>query len=61
MKHNYRKIYYLRYLRSIDGVAVENGNTGKFTDENTGGDYTKNEWNGESIDICVNDAGIVTF
>lgn len=57
----YRKIYYLRYLRSIDGVAVENGNTGKFTDENTGGDYTKNEWNGESIDICVNDAGIVTF
>lgn len=51
----------MRYLRSIDGVAVENGNTGKFTDENTGGDYTKNEWNGESIDICVNDAGIVTF
>ena len=31
------------------------------SDENTGGDYTKNEWNGESIDICVNDAGIVTF
>ena len=57
----YRKIYYLRYLRSIDGVVVENGNTGKFADENTGGDYTKNEWNGESIDICVNDAGIVTF
>lgn len=60
-KIHYRKIYYLRYLRNINGVEVENGNTGKFADGNTGGEYTKNEWNGESIDICVNDAGIVTF
>ncbi len=60
-KYGYRQVYVLRYLRNIDGVFVDNGTEGKFAESTEGNEYVKREWNGESIQILVNDAGIVGF
>lgn len=60
-KVGYHRVYVLKYLRKIDGVFVNNEGDSKFTDGWDGDDYVKKEWGGESIEIKVNDDGIVGF
>lgn len=60
-KNGYRKVYFLRYLRTIDGVFVNNESGVKYSDGWQGSDFVKKEWPGESIELCINDQGIVTF
>lgn len=57
----YRKVWYLHYLRNLGGVLVNNDSGFKYQDGWKGKDFVKKEWSGESIDICINDSGIVTF
>ena len=51
----------LRYLRNLNGVLVNNESGSKHTEGHQGSDYVKKDWPGESIDIYINDSGIVTF
>lgn len=61
-KIGYRKVWYLHYLRNLEGVLVNNDFGFKHLEDYKGGkDFVKKEWTGESIDICINDSGIVTF
>lgn len=60
-KIGYRKVYSLRYLRNIDGVFVSNDGGSKLTDEWQGDSYVKQLWAGESIQVTINDDGIVGF
>ncbi len=59
--YGYRKAYVLQYLRNIDGAFVSNEGKSKFTDEWQGENYVKKEWGGESIEITVNNDGIIGF
>lgn len=56
-----RKVYFLRYLRQVDNVQVNNESGTKFADSGSGDNYQKFMWPGESIDFIINDDGIVTF
>ncbi len=60
-KAGYRKVWYLHYLRNLEGVLVNNDFGSKFQDGYQGNEYVKRMWGGESIDLCINDSGIVTF
>lgn len=60
-KFKYRKVFYLKYLRNIDGIFVNNEGGSKFTDGWQGDSYVKKEWGGESIEITVNDDGVAGF
>lgn len=60
-KFGYRKVYILKYLRNINGVFVSNDGGSKFTDEWQGDSYVKQLWAGESIQVIINDDGIVGF
>ncbi len=57
----YRKVYIFRYYRNIDGAFVKNQGIGKFAEEWSGEEYSKQEWHGESVLVYVNDNGIVGF
>lgn len=60
-KIEYRRVYILKYLRSIDGVYVYNESGSKLVDEWRGDNYVKKEWDGENVQIIINDDGIVGF
>ena len=60
-KIGYRKVYILKYLRSMDGVFVNNDGEEKLTDGWVGDDYVKKMWSGENVEVIVNDDGIVGF
>lgn len=60
-KYSYRKVYILKYMRNIDGVFVDNENGSKLTDGWQDGEYVKREWDGEKIEVLINDDGIVGF
>lgn len=60
-KAGYRKVWYMHYLRNLEGVLVNNDFGSKFQDGYQGSEYVKRMWGGESIDLCINDSGIVTF
>lgn len=60
-KYEYRKVWYFKYLRSIDNVLVNNEGASKYADSGQGESFTKYEWPGESIQICINDQGVVEF
>lgn len=60
-KCGYRKVWRLQYLRNLNGVLVNNESGSKHTEGHQGSDYVKKDWPGESIDIYINDSGIVTF
>ena len=59
--HIYRKEYIFRYMREIDGVAVNYNAVLKHTEGSTSGGYVKKDWPAETIEIRVNDNGIVGF
>lgn len=60
-KYEYRKVWYFKYLRSIDNVLVNNEGDSKYADSGQGESFTKYMWPGESIQICINDQGVVEF
>lgn len=59
----YRVNYIFKYRRSIDGVKLTQSSGDKFQDGYTGegGGYNKQMWPGESIEVRVDDSGIVGF
>lgn len=59
----YKVNYIFKYRRSIDGVTLSQSSGGKFQAgySGEGGSYNKQMWPGESIEIRVNDRGIVGF
>lgn len=57
----YRDIYSFLYMRSIDGVFVDNAAGVKLVDEWRGEDYVKKLWGNEAIVVGVNDSGVVLF
>lgn len=60
-KIGYRKVYILKYLRSMNGVFVNNDGGDKYTDGWVGEEYVKKMWSGENVEVLVNDDGIVGF
>lgn len=60
-KYEYRKVWYFKYLRSIDNVLVNNEGDSKYADSGQGESFTKYMWPGESIQICINDQGVIEF
>lgn len=57
----YRTCWVLRYCREIDGVLLEQSSGMKFAEDWTDGDYRKQMWPEETIELHINDAGIVSF
>lgn len=57
----YRKEYILSYMRNIDGAFVTFEAGGKHEEGWNGDNYVKKDWSIESIEIRINDAGIVGF
>lgn len=57
----YRDIYSFLYMRSIDGVFVNNAAGSKLVDEWRGEDYVKKLWGNEAVVVGVNDSGVVLF
>lgn len=60
-KAGYRKVWILRYLRSIDGVLVNNESGAKYSEDRKNNSFVKKMWSGESVEFCINNQGIVTF
>lgn len=60
-EEGYRDIYSFLYMRSIDGVFVNNAAGYKLVDEWRGEDYVKKLWGNEAIVVGVNDSGVVLF
>lgn len=60
-QHYYRTCWVLRYCREIDGVLLEQSSGMKFAEDWEGGDYRKQMWPEEMIELHISDAGIVSF
>lgn len=58
----YASWYILQYRRQIDGVVLSQSSGGKFfAGQDQDGNFNKQMWPGELIEIRVNDTGIVGF
>lgn len=57
----YRQVYKFTYLRQLDNTVVSNEAGSKHIEGWSGDTYVKKDWCGESIEIMVNDSGIVGF
>lgn len=57
----YRKLYVLRYMRTVEDVFVTYESIGKFSESFVGEDVKKMHWPVETIEIRVNDNGIAGF
>ena len=57
----YRKEYLFRYMRNIDGVPVIYSSGSKHTEGWQGESYVKKFWSVESVELRINDEGIVGF
>lgn len=57
----YQESYILKYYRNIDGVFFNQTSGGKFIQSGNGESFRKQFWGEESVEIYVNDAGIVNM
>lgn len=57
----YRKLYVLRYMRTVEDVFVTYESIGKFSESFVGEDVKKMHWPVETIEIRVNDNEIAGF
>lgn len=60
-KYIYQKVYVITYLRTMDGVFVNNEGGAKLVDEWQGDYNRKQMWSGEAVYVFVNDSGVVGF
>ena len=57
----YRREYILRYMRTVNGVALDYNAVLKHSEGRTDAGYVKKDWPNECMEFRINDDGIVGF